>query len=125
VLVATFFFLKQPARGAFLTKKLLPRLHIPRSLLCSRTVQKSNARSRAEATLPTKCSVATQLNAGLLPSGARDMFALVILCRPASLSSIEASHTRSVLWCVTTALAPRSIPSNELERLGYDHADRQ
>ena len=41
------------------------------------------------------------------------------------LSSIGPSHTRSVLWCVTTALAPRSIPSNELERLGYDHADRQ
>ena len=44
-------FPEQPARGAFLTKQLLPKLQIPCSLLCSRTVQKSNARSRAEATL--------------------------------------------------------------------------
>ena len=50
MLVATFFFLKHPARGAFLTKKLLPRLQIQCSLLCNRTVL-SNARYRAEATL--------------------------------------------------------------------------
>ena len=41
------FFLKHPARGAVLTKQLLPMLQIQCSLLCNRTVQKSNARSRS------------------------------------------------------------------------------
>ena len=51
VLVATFFFMTQLTRGVSLSEKLLPRLHMPRSPLCSRAVQKSHARSRAQVTL--------------------------------------------------------------------------
>ena len=51
VLVATFFFMTQLTRGVSLSEKLLPRLHMPRSLLRSRAVQNSHARSRAQITL--------------------------------------------------------------------------
>ena len=51
VLVATFFFMTQLTRGVSLSEKLLPRLHMPRSLLRSKPVQHSHARSRAQVTL--------------------------------------------------------------------------
>ena len=51
VLVATFFFMTQLTRGVSLSEKLLPRLHMPSSLLRSKPVQHSHARSRAQVTL--------------------------------------------------------------------------
>ena len=51
VLVATFFFMTQLTRGVSLSEKLLPRLHLPRSLLRSKAVQHSHARSCAQVTL--------------------------------------------------------------------------